>query len=231
MSRRLLHVTVITCAAFCTTSILAQCNNQITPVPLRSLKAANKARDFVRFSYPISATDVLQIHSHEDTETSIGPYDTGFSIKRNRSTLRGVSLRGLPEMRGEDANYANSFTTLVVTRACASSGAIYFITMQYIGDDTSPTLAFVLLPTAARFTYITLPMINGGILEVSRTNPLHLRTWNNLFEGMCNSCNTAYQVTDYEIEDRKLVKISRCRTRKLYSSTQFDDRRRIRFIP
>jgi len=52
-----------------------------------------------------------------------------------------------------------------------------------------------------------------------------------LHEGNCNACETAYQITEYEIRNGKPVRTRRYRTRHLYDSGNFDDRRRIRFIP
>lgn len=203
------------------TSGLSQCNNRITLVPLTAQKAASKARDFVRFSYTLSASDSLLIQSH--TETSIGPYDTGFMITRNGKVVRRVSPKRL----------AGDFNALAVTRACGPEGPIYFITMQYNGDETSPALLFVLVPSADGYAVSTLPTISGGVFEVSRDDPHHLRTWDNLHEGSCNACETHYQITEYEIQDDKPVRTSRYRTRHLYTSGNsiFDDRRRIRFIP
>jgi hypothetical protein len=212
---------------------LSQCNNQITVVPLAAQKAASNSRDFVRFSYSLSTSDSLFIRSHEDTETSIGPYDTGFAIKRDGKALQSVVLRKLPEFRHEDADFSEAFTTLAVTRACWSGGPIYFVTMQYKGDETSAVLVFTLVPSAQGYEVTTLPMISGGVLEVSIADPFHLRTWNNLQEGSCSACETAYRITEYEIRDGKPVWLRRYRTRHLYSSTNyiFDDRRRIRFVP
>ena len=195
------------------------------------MKAASKARNFVRFRYSLSASDSLSIRSHEDTETSIGPYDTGFVIKRDGKTVDRVMLRELPEFRREDPFFSESFVTLAVTRACASAGPIYFLTMQYIGDMTSPALAFTLVPSAKGYDLSTLPMISGGVVDVSMANPLHLKTWENLQEGTCNACETAYRITEYEIRGGKPVRTRQYRTRHLYTSGNFDDRRRIRFVP
>jgi hypothetical protein len=233
MSRRIVVLAVLSLIAILgiEASAHSQCKNQITLVPLNARKAAKRASDFDRYKYPLSASDVLLIRSHEDTETSIGPYDTGFVITRDGSALQRVSLRGLPEMRGEDSDFADSFTTLAVTRACRSENSIFFVSMQYMGDMTSPALLFVIVPSAQGYKVSTLPMISGGVLDVSNTDPLHLKTWDNLHEGECNACETAYRVTEYEIEDGKPVQTRRYRTRHRYSSGHFDDRRRIRFIP
>ena len=208
----------------------AQCKNQITLVPLTTQKSANKVRDFDRFRYSLSVSDTLIIRSHEDTGTSIGPYDTGFVITRDGKALQRISLRELPEMHGEP-DFADSFTTLAVTRACGSGSSIFFVTMQYMGDLTSPALLFVLVASEHGYEVSALPTISGGVFEISRVNPFHIRTWDTLHEGECNACKTAYQVTEYEIRNGKPVQIRRYRTRSQYSSVDFDDRRRIRFIP
>jgi hypothetical protein len=74
-------------------------------------------------------------------------------------------------------------------------------------------------------------MISGGILDVSKANPLHIQTWDNLHEDMCEACYTPYQITEYEIRDGKPVQTRQYTTQKFYKSGDFDDRRRIGFIP
>lgn len=117
-----------------------------------------------------------------------------------------------------------------MTRACASGGPIYFVTMQWMGDIISPALAFILVPSAQGYDVSTLPSFSGGVVDVSRANPLHFRIWDSLHEGACNACETAYRITEYEIRDGKPVRTRQYRTRRLYTSGNFDDERRIRFI-
>lgn len=151
-------------------------------------------------------------------------------IARVGKTIQNVTLRGLPEFRHEDSYYSESFTTLAVTRACASEGPIYFITMQYMGDEISPALVFAVVPSAKGYEISALPMFSGGTLDVFATDPLHVRVWDNLHESECNACETAYRVTEYEIRDGKPVRTRQYRTRHLYSSGQFSDSR-VRFVP
>jgi len=234
MSRRsvLLVAAALIAGLWPATLALSQCKNQISLVPLTAMKAASKARNFVRFSYALSISDSLQIRSHEDTETSIGPYDTGFVIKRDGKALQSVLLRKLPEFqRGVLFSSEDGFSTLAVTRACTSGGPIYFVTMQYMGDEISPALVFTLAPIEQGYKVSNLPTISGGVVDVSVANPLHISTWDSLHEGACNACETAYRITEYEIRDGKPVSTRQYRTRHLYSSGNFDDRRRIRFIP
>jgi predicted RNA-binding protein YlqC (UPF0109 family) len=196
------------------------------------MKAASKPRDFVRFRYSLSTSDALLIRSHEDTETSIGPYDLGFVIARDGKTIQSVILRKLPEFQqGRLFSAEDAFYTLAVTCACTRGGPIYYITMQYMGDEISPALVFILVPSAQGYEVSTLPTISGGVVDVSTANPLHIRTWDNLHEGACNACETAYRITEYEIRDGKPIRIRKYRTRHNYTSGNFDDRRRIRFIP
>jgi hypothetical protein len=151
-------------------------------------------------------------------------------MERDGKTILSVTLRNLPEFRREDSFFSESFTTLFVTRACASEGSIYFITMKYMGDEISPALVFVLASSAQGYEVTTLPLIRGGVVDVSTADPLHLRIWENLEEGGCNACETAYRITEYEIRNAKPVKIRQHRTRHLYSTGNFDETR-IRFVP
>jgi hypothetical protein len=212
-------------------SAVSQCTNQTTVVPLHPVKAASRARDFVRFKYALTASDSLLIRSHEDTETSIGPYDTGFEIVRDGKALRNVALRNVRGFRREEPEYSESFTTLAIARACARESLIYFVTMQYMGDLTSPALTFVVVPSSDGYEITSLPMISGGVIDVSKADPRHIRTWDNLHEGNCEACETAYEITDYEIRGGKPIRVRTQRTKRLYQSGEFDDRRRIRFIP
>lgn len=208
----------------------SQCRNHISMVPLRAMRAGNHPRGFTRFKYSLTPSDLLLIQSHEDTETSIGPYDLGFLIARDGKTLQSVTLRSLPEFRSEDAFFSQAFTTVAVTRACGREGQIYFVSMKYMGDELSPALVFVLVPSAQRYQVSALPMFSGGAVDISTADPLHLTVWNNLNEGSCNACKTPYEIRKYDIRDGKPVQIVQHRTRRLYSSDQFPESR-IGFIP
>ena len=211
----------------------AQCKNQITLVPLTETKAAERPRNFVRFRYKLSDTDWLLVRSYEDQGTSIGPYDTGLAITRNDKELRNVRLNDLPEVRGNKSEPVDGFTTLTVTRACADTSPTYFVAMQWMGDMTSPALLFVIVPSGDGYSISALPTISGGVLDVSRSNPLHIKAWHNLQEGECNACLTRYRIVEYQIKAGKPVKVKSYITRHKYSDDDaiFDDRRRIRFVP
>lgn len=207
----------------------SQCRNEITTLPLRAMKAASHSRNFIRFKYSLSSSDSLLIRSHEDTKTTIGPYDLGFLITRDGKTLRSLTLRKLPEFRREDAFFSEAFSTVAIARACGSGDPIYFVAMKYMGDELSPALVFVIVPSARGYDVSALPMFSGGAVDIATANPLHLTVWNNLNEGSCNACKTPYQITAYEIRDGKPVRIRQHRTSRLYSSDQFPESR-IRFI-
>lgn len=208
----------------------SQCRDQISMVPLPAMRAASHPRDFIRFKYSLTRSDSLLIRSHEDTETSIGPYDLGFLITRDGKILQSVTLRSLPQFRRENSFFSKAFTTVAVTRACGRKGQIYFLSMKYMGDELSPALVFVLVPSAQRYQVSALPMFSGGTVDVSTADPLHIEVWNNLNEGSCNACGTPYEITKYDVRNGKPVRILRRQTRRLYSSDQFPESR-IRFIP
>lgn len=216
---------------FPTAKTIAQCKSQTTLVPLPAMKAASKARDFARFKFSLSASDSLYVRSHEDDETSIGPYDIGLEITRNGRILQRTLLRNVPEIRHEEPEYAESFRTLAISRACSGAEPIHFVTLQYRGDITSPALLFVLAPNTGGYLISTLPLISGGVFEISKSNPLQVRTWDNLHEGICEACETHYEVTAYEIRNGKPIKGKQYRTKRLYTSADFGDRTRIRFMP
>jgi hypothetical protein len=139
-------------------------------------------------------------------------------------------LRDLPEFqRGEFQSADDAFWTVAITRACASEGPIYFVTMKYMGDEISPALVAVVIPSPERYIIFALPMFSGGTVDVSTSNPFHLRVWHNLNEGECNACETAYRITEYEIQDGRLVQTRQYRTKHLYSTGQFGESR-VRFI-
>jgi len=209
---------------------ISECKNETIMLPVSPMKAASKPRDFISFKYAMSTSDSILIQSHEDTETTIGPYDLGFLIRHDGRTVRSVSLQKLSEFRREDSFFSEAFMTVAVSSACTNGKVVYFVTMKYMGDEISPALVFVIVPSPQGYKVSALPMFSGGTVEVSKTNPYSLRVWDNLHEGECNACETAYQITEYEIRDGKPIRTKRHRTRHLYSSGQFEDSR-IRFIP
>jgi hypothetical protein len=208
----------------------SQCTNRTAMLPLAPMKAAANPRNFVRYKYRLSDTDSIQIESHEDTETSIGPYDLGFLIKRSGSTVRQIHLRRLPEFRKQESFFSKAFSTLAITRVCEHDAPMYFITMKYMGDELSPALVFVVSPSGTSYGVLALPMFSGGTIDVSKSAPNRIRIWNNLNEGACNACETRYRVTEYELLSNKAVRLRSYRTRHLYTSGEFDDVR-VRFVP
>ena len=149
---------------------LSQCQKPNHPcVPNSVINAATGIRDLIPFTYALSASDSFRARS-PDTEPGIAPHEIGFEITRNGTALQHTSLSELPELRREEPEYASNFRAIAVTRACTNSGPIYFVTMQYMGDATSPTLYFTLVPAARGYKVSALPMISGGVLEVSTAN-------------------------------------------------------------
>ena len=207
------------------------CMNQIHSVPLRPMKAAVASRNFVRFRYRLSSTDDLLIDAHEDTETSIGAYDVGFRITRDGKLLRRLSFGSLREVREMDA--ADAFVTLAVSRVCKDPDATFFVTVQYMGDETSPAFALVLSHAGSTYKITTTPLFSGGVIEVSPAHPDRLKIWDNLHEGGCKACETAYSITEYGLQEGKPKRLRTVRTKRMYSSinARFDDRRRIAFVP
>ncbi|HEU5342518.1 hypothetical protein [Edaphobacter sp.] len=139
-------------------------------------------------------------------------------------------MRDLPGLHN-DTFYAENFIALTVTKACAGNAPIYFVAMAYAGDITSGDLYFTVVPMDSGYKVSALPVTSGGTIEISRSNPLNIRTWNNLHQGSCNACETQYLVTEFTIEDGIPIKTRHYHTHRLYTPGQFDDLRRVRFIP
>lgn len=208
----------------------SQCTNRTTMLPLASMKAADKPRNFVRFKYRLSDKDTIQIESHEDTETSTGPYDLGFVINRSGTIIKHIRLRRLPEFQKQDSFFSKAFSTVAITLVCKQDTPMYFITIKYMGDELSPALVFVVSPSGPSYDVLALPMFGGGTIDVSKSDPNRIRIWNNLEEGGCNACETRYRVTEYELRNSKAVRLRTYRTRRLYTSGDFDDVR-VRLVP
>ena len=119
---------------------------------------------------------------------------------------------------------------MAVSRACASEGPFYLVTMKYMGDELSPALVFVVYPSSHGYVISDLPMFSGGTVDVSRADPFHLKVWHKLNEGRCNACETAYQIREYELRDGRPISIRQHRTKRLYSTGQFEESR-VRFVP
>lgn len=210
----------------------AQCKSEVTLVVFKTRHLHRyddqiPKGDYVSYAYQLSATDELLFVVHA---TPIGPHVRELLITRNGLTAQRILMRNLPELRN-DTFYAENFTALTVTRACANNTPIYFVAMGYAGDITSGDLYFIVVPMDSDYKVSALPVTSGGTIEISRSNPFNIRTWDNLHEGSCNACETRYRVADFTIKDGIPIKTRRYRTHRLYTSGQFDDLRRVRFIP
>ena len=129
-------------------------------------------------------------------------------------------------MRVEDAD---NFEALSVAQICSGDKPYYFIAFGYRGDMTSADLFIAIIPASDGYRIIPLPNVDGGVLKLSKSDPLLIRTWSDLFEGGCSACDTRYEIVEYTLKDGTPQKLKSYRTRKLYSSDDalFDDRLRI----
>jgi hypothetical protein len=215
-------------------SSLAECTPKITAVPLSDEHLAVVGRcippsNFVRFRYSLTPEDQLEIYSRENA----GPTrvsDRGIAL-RHKGIAQLIPISELAVMHGQDSYFRNNFTALSLTRVCASATPVFYLAFGYQGDMTSANLFLAIVPTAAGYRATALPMVSGGILDVSRQTPLTVKTWDNLFEGECNACETHYRVREYVLVSGTPVRKRSFVPRHLYTSQNFDDRLRVRLVP
>jgi hypothetical protein len=208
------------------------CQAHITPIPFSGkhltvpVGAHLPKGAFIRFEYPLQDGYTLLLYSVPDDFPLSHYGDRGIQLIHNNQSAGDYPLRSLSVMRGEDAD---NFEALSVAQICSGDKPDYFIAFGYRGDITSGDLFVSMVPTGDGYRLTPLPIVAGGVLELSKSDPLLLRTWNNLFEGSCNACPTRYGITEFKLVEGIPQKFRSYRTRKLYGSDDalFDDRLRI----
>jgi hypothetical protein len=228
-------LSVILFSAFTAVAQTEPCQAHITPIPFSGKHLTVPAGAhlpkgaFIRFEYPLQDGYTLLLSSVPDDFPLSHYGDRGIQLIHNNQSAGEYPLRTLSIMRGEDEYIRNNFQALSVVQTCSGDKPIFFIAFGYRGDMTSADLFIAIIPASDGYQLKPLPMVAGGVLELSKSNPLLIRTWSNLFEGECNACPTRYEIIEYRLIDGTPQKIRSYRTRKLYSSDDalFDDRLRI----
>jgi len=185
---------------------------------------------FIRFEYPLQNGYKLLLYSEPDDFPLSHFGDRGMLLVHNGGVVENVALQSLKVLQAtEDEDDRDNYEALSVARVCSDDKPIFFLAFAYRGDMTSSDLFLSIAPALDGYRITPIPLVSGGVLDLSVGNPLGFRTWSNLFEGSCNACPTHYEIIDYLLEDGTPRKVKRYRTRKLYNSDNplFDDRLRI----
>ncbi len=221
------------------TACSVQCDARITPVPLskKPLVApagANLPKGmFVHYRYELGADSAILLYGQSMELPDPGYNDEGILIVLAGKVTRQRSLARLRVLASSDDYEKHNFIALSITRACTEGAPIYFAAFGYMGDMTSADLFLIIIPEENAYRISALPLVSGGTLDLSRSEPLRVRTWNNLGEGSCNACDTHYWVSEFTLREGAPMLVKRFRTRRMYSSddAMFDDRLRVRLIP
>jgi hypothetical protein len=211
------------------------CRAHITPIPFQSRHlspppaAHLTKRAFIRFEYPLQDDYKLLLYSEPDDFPALHYGDRGILLMHNDQLAENVVLQSLTVLQKQDEDARDNYEALSVARACSDDDPIFFLAFAYRGDITSSDLFLSIASARDDYRVTPIPLVSGGVLDLSVGNPLAFRTWSNLFEGSCNACPTRYEITEYLLEEGTPRKVKRYRTRKLYSSDNplFDDRLRI----
>jgi hypothetical protein len=212
-----------------------QCQAHITSIPFHDKHLSPPTGThlpkgaFIRFRYPLQDGYTLALYSVPDDSPFLHYGDRGILLMHDDQPVQDFPLKSLGEMQGEDTDFQDNFEAISVAHTCSGDKPYYFIAYGHRGDMTSSDLFISIIPATDGYRLTPLPMVAGGVLDLSKSNPLLIRTWSNLFEGDCNACPTRYEIEEYHLDDGIPQKVKKYRTRKLYSSDDalFDDRLRI----
>jgi len=220
----------------------AGCVTHISQLPIAQPRIAIAAPtganlaigEFVHVSIPIAGGDRLLLYALHNDAPFTGYSERGILIAHNGRTINKLPLSTLPELKGDpkepDDDPSDSYQSLSLTTMCMGDKAFYWLAFHWQGDITSAELLVLLSPRGQQYEFSALPLINGGILEISRSDPSRFRTWDSLLEGGCNACETHYEVREYAMVDDKPSFRRKWQTKKLYSSGQFDDQLGVRLV-
>jgi hypothetical protein len=233
---------VLSACLLMTLPLHAGCVTHVSPLPSAQpdvaiaapIGANLSASEFIHVSIPIAGGDRLLLYALHNDAPFTGYSERGILIERNGRTIHKLALSSLPELKGDpkdpDDDPSDSFIALSLTTVCIGDKTFYWLAFHWQGDIISPELLVLLSPRGQQYEFSALPPIDGGILDVSRSDPTRLRTWDNLVEGGCNACATRYEVREYGMVNNKPALRRHWRTRKLYSTSEFDDRLGVRLV-
>lgn len=212
-----------------------QCQAHITPIPFsgKHLTVPTGAQlpkgAFIRFEYPLQNGYTLLLYSVPDNFPLSHYGDRGILLMHNNQIAHKIPLQTLSVLQFEHEDMRDNYEALSIAQTCSGDNPHYFIAFSYRGDMTSPAIFIDIEPANNAYRLTPMPHVYGGVLELSKSNPLLIRTWSNLFEGGCSACDTRYEIVEYTLKDGTPQKLKSYRTRKLYSSDDalFDDRLRI----
>jgi hypothetical protein len=220
----------------------SQCKPHIAPVPSYDFGkepahlpvpkgAALPLHDFVSYKRNLQPGLTLSIYSR--FEPGYLSLADGIILTREGDPPRIIPLRSLTEFVG--STYKGdplAYNALSVTEACDRDRAIFLVAFHWNGDILSPETGILLIPGSTGVRVMTTPAISGGVIQLSRIGPLHLRLWSSLNEGICNACETRYTISDYDLRDGSPALARRVRTRRTYTSGDplFDDRLGVRLL-
>jgi hypothetical protein len=225
-----------------TLSSHAGCLTHVSPLPFAQPETTIAAPidanlsdgEFIHVSIPIAGGDRLLLYALHNDAPFNGYSERGILITRNGRTINKLPLSSLDELKANpkepDFDPSDSYQSLSLTTICIGNRSFYWLAFHWQGDIISPELLVLISRRNQHYQFSALPLIDGGILEVSRSDPRRFRTWDNLVEGGCNACDTRYEMREYTVTNDKPVLRRHWRTKKLYNTGQFDDRLGVRLV-
>lgn len=183
------------------------------------------AREFIHARFTLeNGRELLLYGDHNDSPGGFS--ERGLIIIKEGHFERQFPLKELPVFksspRSEEDDPIDSYSALSLTTACDEGGANFWLAFHWQGDITSPELIVLLAPSKHGYAISSLPLINGGEVRISRRDTRHVTTWDSLFEGRCNACQTHYRVQEYRVVKDRAVLVSTRRSTRLFSSGDFD---------
>jgi len=226
-----------------TLPIHAGCVTHVSQLPIAASSVAIAAPrgadladgEFVHVSIPMAGGNQLLIYALHNDAPFNGYSERGILISHDGLTISKLPLSSIPELKPDpkhpDDDPSDSYQALSLTTVCLGGKTFYWLAFHWQGDIISPELLVLLSPQGQGYSLSPLPLIDGGTLEISRSDPSQFRTWNNLFEGICNACETHYEVAEYALISGKPSLRRKWKSKKLYSTGQFNSGLGVRLIP
>lgn len=186
--------------------------------------------DFVTWSYELKPGLKLSLYSRQDGQFILAD---GLILTKASAPAQVIPLTTFHEFTdgyGTDRMDIGYFPMALAT-ACDAHRPVFLMTFHWLGDVTSPQVSLLLLPGGDGVQIISMTPLSGGTVELSRSGPLHLRTWDNLHEGSCNACETHYEIRDYVLRSGRLIETRHRRSfKRITSSDPLFDNPGVRFV-
>jgi hypothetical protein len=195
------------------------------PAKFQSLLPPGMTEQFV---VNLVNNDWLVVYGKSSERTPSDPQDGGFLLVRGHRVLVNQSLMQVPAWKkfARDIGPENlPAFSIFAAQVCHGRGRIVVLGFAACCSTASAVLYMIAKPNGGNYRLTTLPMVGGGKLEITASDPVGLNLWDEMGDGACDGCPQHFNISEYKMEDGTPVLIRKQRASTKHKPGDFDAHR------